>query len=152
MSVIRAGKRLLPVDQIALIEPFTPSPTAPVVSEKEFHGRVLMTNRDIVLTEQSPSIFAEEHAFSLIADDNIAINPAIAHRVQWFGTSDDFNPTWPYQMRLRWRDPARVSRSKLLVTHPDTVLEIITACARFAKRPNGRPRRGGKDMQPTDAA
>jgi hypothetical protein len=57
-NVITVGKRLLPVGQIALVEPFDPSSNPDFKPAKEFKARVVLLNRDIVLTETPPEAFA----------------------------------------------------------------------------------------------
>jgi hypothetical protein len=56
-NVIALGKRLLRVEQIALVELFDPSSNSDFKPEKEFKARVVLLNRDTVLTETSPQEF-----------------------------------------------------------------------------------------------
>lgn len=58
MKVITIGKRLVPSEQIAFVEVFDPSSNPEFKPEKEFKGRVVLLNREIVLTEQTPEQFA----------------------------------------------------------------------------------------------
>src|ERR1700760_4358619 len=60
MKVITIGKRLVSVDQVAFVEPFDPAANPAFKPEKEFKGRVVLLDRDMLLTEQTPREFAEE--------------------------------------------------------------------------------------------
>lgn len=62
-NVITLGKRLLPIEQIALVEPFDPSSNPDFKPEKDFKARVVLLNRDTVLTETSPQEFAAAQGF-----------------------------------------------------------------------------------------
>jgi hypothetical protein len=53
MKVITIGKRLVPAEQVAFVEPFDPSSNPEFKPEKDFKGRVVLLNREIVLTEQT---------------------------------------------------------------------------------------------------
>lgn len=59
-NVITLGKRLLPVEQIVLIEPFDPTSNPDFKPAKEFKARVVLLNRDTVLTEMTPQEFASQ--------------------------------------------------------------------------------------------
>ena len=50
-DVITIGKRLVPVEQIAFVEPFDPTSNPEFKPEKVFKARIVLLNRDIVLTE-----------------------------------------------------------------------------------------------------
>jgi hypothetical protein len=63
-DVITVGKRLLPVEQIALVEPFDPTSNPEFKPEKNFKARVVLLNRDTVLTEVSPQEFAGSGLFA----------------------------------------------------------------------------------------
>jgi hypothetical protein len=146
MNIVTVGKRLVPVEQIAFVEPFDPSSNPEFKPEKEYKGRIVLLNRDAILTEQTPEAFATEHELHLFAEDGVAVNRAIVFKVETFEPTENFNPTKPYQTRLKWRDLAGEEQSKLLVTPPETVIaEILTAKAelvRTAKRPAKRQARG----------
>jgi hypothetical protein len=83
-DVITVGKRLLPVEQIALVEPFDPTSNPEFKPEKNFKARVVLLNRDTVLTEVSPQEFAKAQGFRMLTEDNVAANPAIAFSVESF--------------------------------------------------------------------
>ena len=145
-NVITVGKRLLPVEQIALVEPFDPSSNPDFKPEKEFKARVVLLNRDTVLTETTPEEFATAHGFRFLTEDNVGANPALAFRVESFEATESFKPTKPYRTRLKWRDQEGDEQSKLLLTTPETVLAVVLrrgeAAASTAKKAAKRPRRG----------
>jgi hypothetical protein len=146
MKVITIGKRLVPSEQVAFVEPFDPSSNAEFKPEKDFKGRVVLLNREIVLTEQTPQEFAAEHDLHLFAEDSVAVNRAIRFKIEIFEPTESFKPTRPYQTRLKWSDLAGGEQSKLLLTAPETVIaEILkakTETPALAKRPARRPGRG----------
>ena len=53
MKVVTIGKRLIPVGQVAFVEPFDPASNPEFKPEKDFKARVVLLNRDVVLSEQS---------------------------------------------------------------------------------------------------
>jgi hypothetical protein len=146
MKVITVGKRLVPAGQIAFVEPFDPSSNPEFRPEKEYKGRLVLLNRDIVLTEQTPQEFGAENDLHLFAEDNIAVNRAIVYKIEIFEPTESFNPSRPYRTRLKWNDLDGGEQSKLLITAPETVIaEIVQAkieTAAPAKRPSKRPSRG----------
>jgi hypothetical protein len=146
MKVITIGKRLVPAEQLAFVEPFDPSGKPEFKPEKDFKGRVVLLNREIVLTEQTPQEFAAEHDLHLFAEDSVAVNRTIRFKIEIFEPTESFKPLRPYKTRLKWSDPAGDEQSKLLVTPPETVIaEILqakTEPSTPAKRPARRPARG----------
>jgi len=146
MSIITVGKRLVPSEQIAFVETFDPSSNPEFKPEKDYKGRIVLLNRDIVLIEQTPQAFATEHELHLFTEDNVAVNQNIVFKVETFEPTESFKPTKPYQTRLKWRDLVGEEQSQLLVTPPETVIaEILNAkveLANTAKRPARRPARG----------
>jgi hypothetical protein len=94
-NVITIGRELVPVEQIAYVEPFEPPANGQFKPDKPYKGRVVLLNRETVLTETAPQEFAEAHGFRLLPEDNVATNPAIAFRVENFVPTDDFNPAKP---------------------------------------------------------
>jgi hypothetical protein len=48
MTIIMNGKRLIPSEQIAFIEPFDPSANPEFRPEKDFKGRIGLLDREIV--------------------------------------------------------------------------------------------------------
>jgi hypothetical protein len=147
-NVITVGKRLLPLEQIALVEPFDPKSNPEFKPEKEFKARVVLLNRDTVLTESPPQEFAAAQGFRLLTEDNVAANPAIAFSVESFEPTQSFKPAKPYRTRLKWRDHEGNEQSKLLLTKPETVLSLVLRRADAApstdKKAAKRPPRARK--------
>jgi hypothetical protein len=123
-KTVTVGKRLIPIEHIALVEPFDPTAAAGINTEKDFRARVVLIDRDSVLTEETPAIFAEVHAFRMLATDNVATNPAVRFGVETFEPAEGFNPTKPYLTRLQWRDQDGNTQSKLLLSAPEVVLAV----------------------------
>jgi hypothetical protein len=155
MNIITIGKRLIPANQIAFVEAFDPAANPDFKPEKEYKGRIVLLNRDVVLTEQTPQEFAKEHDLHLFSEDGVAVNRAIVFKVETFEPTESFKPAKPYQTRLKWRDLAGEEQSKLLVTPPETVIaELLTAKAELvstAKRPAKRQARGRKGSSRMEA-
>ena len=155
MNIVTVGKRLVPVDQIAFVEPFDPSSNPEFKPGKEFRGRIVLLNRDAILTEQAVDDFATEHELHLFTEDGVAVNRAIVFKIETFEPTESFKPAKPYQTRLKWRDLAGVEQSKLLVTPPETVIaEILSAkveLVKTAKRPAKRQGRGRSGSRRMDA-
>jgi hypothetical protein len=80
MQVITIGRRLVPAAQIAFIEAFDPAANPEFQPDKVFKGRVVLLNRDAVLTEMTPQEFAGAHDLRLFAEDNVAVNASLAFR------------------------------------------------------------------------
>jgi len=55
MTTITLGRRLVPLEQIALVEPFDPSANPRMQTDRPFKARVVLINRDSILTEEKPS-------------------------------------------------------------------------------------------------
>lgn len=123
-DVITIGRRLVPLEQIALVEPFDPASNPEFKPEKTFKARVVLLNRDNVLAEFTPEEFAAAHGFRMLADDGIAANPAVAFHVETFTPSENFTPTKPYTTRLKWRDGDGNDHSRLLLTNPEAVIAV----------------------------
>jgi hypothetical protein len=146
VTIITIGKRLIPVEQIALVEPFEPSNNPNFKPERDFKGRIVLLNRDPVLIEQTPASFAAEHQFELLAEDEVALNRLTSFKVETFEPREGFTPTKPFKTRLKWRDPSGLDQSKLLMTEPLTVAAVmVNSYKSSSKRPlsgrsRGRPR------------
>jgi hypothetical protein len=123
-NVITIGRRHVPIEQIAYVEPFELSANTDFKPEKSFKARVVLLDRETVLTENTAREFADAHGFRMLAEDNVATNPAVAFRVESFEPTEGFRPEKPYQTRLMWRDPTGKSQSKLLLTQPETVIAV----------------------------
>lgn len=143
MKVITIGKRLVPAEHVAFVEPFDPASNPEFKPDKDYKGRVVLLDRDMVLTEQTPQAFAAEHHLHLFTENCVAVNRTIQFKIETFEPTDSFKPTKPYQTRLKWRDLAGDEQSKLLVTAPETVIaEILQAKVEApieAKRPSRKP-------------
>ena len=83
-SFVIVGRRLIPREHIAFVEPFDPNANPNFQTTREFRGRVVMVNRDSVLIEETPQAFAEESKFRMLRDDGVATNPAIHFQVETF--------------------------------------------------------------------
>ena len=135
-NVITIGKRLVPKEQIALVEPFDPASNPEFRSDRPFKARVVLLNRDTMLTETEPGDFAEAQGFRMLGDDHMAVNPAIGFRVETFEPTEAFRPEKPYATRLKWRDADGNEHSKLLLTKPETVIAIAV---RHEAEPDATP-------------
>src|ERR1700683_84292 len=123
-KVITVGKRLVPSEQIAFVEPFDGSSNPDFKPDRPFKARVVLVNRDTVLTELSPQEFAGLQGFHMLDDDVIAVNPAVAFQVETFTPTESFNPAKAYLTRLKWRDHDGNDQSKLLLTKPEMVIGV----------------------------
>jgi hypothetical protein len=123
-TIVTLGRRLIPIEQIALVEPFDPAANPEFKPEKAFKGRVVLVNRDSVLTGDTPQTFAQAHGFRMLSDDAVATNPMIRFQIETFAPTDTFNPSRPYATRLKWRDQDGNEQSKLLVSKPETVIAV----------------------------
>lgn len=142
MNIITIGKRLIPVEQIAYVEAFDPAANPEFKPEKDFKARLVLLNRDIVLTENSPGEFSGANGFHLLAEDNVAVNPSLAFRVETFAPTENFKPDKPYRTRIKWRDTNGSEHSKLLIMEPETVVaELSRRGANRAANTKGSPRR-----------
>jgi hypothetical protein len=136
-NVLTIGKRLIPLEQIALVEPFDPASNPDFKTEKPFKARLVLITRDTVLTEDTPEAFAEAHGFRLLPDDQIAANPGVAFRVETFSPTESFKPDKPFATRLKWRDPDGNEQSKLLLAPPETVIATVV---RNGAEPDAAPK------------
>jgi hypothetical protein len=123
-AVVHTSKHLIPVERIALFEPFVMPAEPPFQSSKDFKGRILLLDKMSVLTEETPEELAEANGFRLIPTDRVATNPAIPFSVETFTPVENFQPSKPYVSRLTWRDGDGNVQSKLLLTSPEVVLAI----------------------------
>ena len=83
-NIITVGEEYVPVEQIAYIEPFEPPANGQFKSDKPWKGRVVLLNRESVLTEDTPHDFAKANEFRFLPEDNVATNPMISFRVRRF--------------------------------------------------------------------
>lgn len=126
MNIITIGKRLIPAEQIAYVEAFDPAANPEFKPEKNFRARLVLLNRDVVLAEMSPKEFAEANGFHLLVEDDVAVSPSLAFKVETFTPTEDFKPTRPYRTRIKWRDTDGSEHSKLLIMEPETVVNELT--------------------------
>lgn len=124
-NVVTIGKRLIPLEQIAFVEPFDPASNPDFKSDRPFKARVVMLNRDTVLTETATAEFAEAYGFRMLSEEAVAVNPNIGFRVETFAPTESFKPEKPYATRLKWRDLEGSEHSKLLLTKPETVIAVV---------------------------
>jgi hypothetical protein len=142
MNIITIGKRLIPAEEIAYVEAFDPAANPEFKPEKNFKARLVLLNRDVVLTENAPKEFADANGFHLLAEDNVAVNPSLAFRVETFEPTENFKPGKAYRTRIKWSDSSGKEQSKLLVTEPETVVaELSQRGATRAPNAKGSPRR-----------
>jgi hypothetical protein len=123
-NVLTFGRKLVPIEQIALVETYDPASNPEFKTEKDYKSRVVLLNRDTVLAEATPQAFAEANGFRMLGDDNVAVNPGVSFRVETFAATESFKPDKPFVTRLRWRDGDGNDQSKLLLTKPETVIAI----------------------------
>jgi hypothetical protein len=97
------GRRLIPLEHIALIEPFDAASQARLDTERAFQTRIVLIDRDRVLSEEAPAALAEVHGFRMLAEDGVATNPAVRFRVETFEPAEGFRPQKPFKTRLMWR-------------------------------------------------
>jgi len=154
-DVITIGRRLVPIEQIALVERLDPAANPEFKTEKPFKARVVLLNRDTVLAETAPQEFADAHGFRVLVADDIAVNPAVAFRVETFTPTESFKPEKAYVTRLKWRDPDGNEQSKLLLTEPETVIAVALRGEAAQPRANAtarRPRARGPRRNPRKLA
>jgi len=123
-NTVTISRRLVPLEHIAFVEPFDPAAQTRIQTGRPFQARVVLVDRDSVLTEEAPDAFAEKHGFRRLSEDSIVVNPGVRFSVEAFEPAEGFNPTKPYRSRLLWRDRNGEIQSKLLLTAPETVLAI----------------------------
>lgn len=124
-NVITIGKRLIPVEQIAFVEPYDPATNPKLQTSRDYKARIVMINRESILTEQTPQSFAEAHGFRVLETDQIATNPSVSFRVEMFEPADGFTPSKAFATRLLWRDRDGNDQSKLLIASPEKVLAVV---------------------------
>ncbi len=124
-NVITIGKRLIPIEHIAFVEPYDPSTNPKLQSSRDYKSRIVLINRESILTEQTPHTFAEAHGFRVLEADQIATNPSIGFRVETFEPADGFTPSKAFATRLLWRDRDGNDQSKLLLATPEAVLAVV---------------------------
>jgi hypothetical protein len=124
-NVIRIAKRLIPIERIALFEPFVISTDQGLRSTKEFKARIVLLDRVSILAEETPEQLGVANRFRMIAADRVATNPAVNFQVETFEPAEHFKPSRPFLSRLSWHDQDGNTQSKLLLAPPETVLAVV---------------------------
>lgn len=124
-NVIRVSKHLLPVERIALVEPFVASSGEPLNTKRNFKTRIVMRDRISVLSEDEPEALAKTLGFRWIEADGIGVNPLIPFRVELFAPTESFKPSKQFQSRIAWNDEEGNTQSKLMLTAPDALLALV---------------------------
>ena len=106
-NLIIVGRKLIPREHVAWVEPYDPASNTRTRSVREFRARVLMVSRDSALIEDTPEAFAKMDKFWMTAGDQVATNPSVHFRVETFHPTDGFSPAKPYATCLLWRDLVR---------------------------------------------
>ena len=148
-KTITIGRRLVPLDHIALVEPFDPSAHPGMKTDKAFKARVVLIDRQSVLTEETVEAFAQAHAFLLLVEDQVVTNPSIRFGVETFEPAEGFEPTKPFRTRLSWRDLDGNTQSKLLLSPPEAVLAVSVRGEAQTGAAREQPRAGGGSRKPT---
>lgn len=139
---VTAGRKLVPSRHIAFAEPFDPAANPQFHPAKSYAARLVLLGRDSVLTAERVENFAAANGFRWLAEDRVAINPAVHFTVETFQAEGEFRPKRAYRTRLRWRDGEGNEQSKLLITAPEAVLSAMEprAAAGKATQPAGARR------------
>jgi hypothetical protein len=124
-NVIRISKRLIPIERIALFEPFVISTDQGLRSTKEFKARIVLLDKVSILSEETPEQLGVAHRFRMVAADRVATNPAVHFQVETFEPAEHFKPTRPFLSRLSWHDQDGNTQSKLLLAPPEIVLAVV---------------------------
>jgi hypothetical protein len=148
-NFIIVGKRLIPREHIAFVEPYDPAANPRFQTTRDFQGRVVMVNRDSILIEERPEAFAEANGFRMLPMDRVATSPAIHFRVEQFLPAEGFTPAKAFATRLLWRDLDGNDQSKLLLSEPETVLAVAVTgdMQASAASPPGVARADGRKRQ-----
>jgi hypothetical protein len=153
---IQFGKRIVPVEQIALVEPFDPETQKNMRSHRPFKSRIVLLSRDSILTENDPLAFAEEHGFRVLPKDSVATNPAVHFSVEHFEPTADFQPSKPFVSRLMWKDGDGNTQSKLMLSEPEDLIAIAVRGevpkAEGPEKPGTSPRRSRRGRAGESAA
>ena len=140
-NFVTVGNRLVPRDQIALVEPFDPAANPTFQTTRDFKARLVLIDRTSILLEQPLEEFAGANSFRILPNDSVALSPVVRFRVETYVPGEGFAPTKPYKTRLLWRDLDGNDQSKLLVSEPEAVLTIAVlgaAAAAPAERSPGK--------------
>jgi hypothetical protein len=147
-NTVVIGRRLIPTEHIALVEPFDQAALERLESERPFQTRLVLLDRSSVLTEEALEAFADEHGFKKLAGDGIAMNPAVAFKVEAFEASGEFQPSKPYRSRLLWRDQSGNTQSRLMIAEPQELLAVAVRSAASKQTSRSRSLRKGSNPSP----
>jgi len=153
-ETIKIAKRYVPIEHIAILEPFVAEENLLIKSERPLKTRLVLLNRESVLTEDALEAFAERHGFRMLSDEGIATNPMVAFSVESFAAQDGFAPTKPYRSRLAWKDQTGQTQSKLLLAEPEKVLAVVVRGepeSRADGKPAAKRSRRTRKQQPVPA-
>jgi hypothetical protein len=150
--MVTIGKRLIPLGHIALLEPFDPSAHPGMKTDKAFKARVVLIDRQSVLTEDTVEVFATAYGFRMLASEGVAVSPSVRFGVETFVPAEGFEPNKPYKSRLSWRDRDGNTQSKLLLSAPESVLAIAVTGKPEGDAGGSKPRGGGGSRKPTAAS
>jgi hypothetical protein len=151
-NTITVGKRLIPKEEIAFVEPYDPNANPKFQTSREYQARLVMVNRESVLAEETPKAFAEANGFRMLQMDSVATNPAVHFRVESFAPAEGFTPGKAYATRLLWRDLDGNDQSKLLLSAPETVLAVAVRGGTDAYTPPQEPAQRPSRRKPALAA
>lgn len=124
-ETVTIAKRLIPLEHIALLEPFSADELSRIKTDRPFKTRVVLLNRESVLSEEELEAFAAKYGFRMLLNEGIAANPLVAFSVEAFEPQEGFSPTKPYRSRLMWKDQTGEGQSRLLLAGPQDVLTVI---------------------------
>lgn len=124
-TFVTIGPRLVAPEHIALVELYEASANPRIETSKRFLSRVLLINRDSLLSEDAPAVFVDAHGFRMLPHDNVAINPRVNFQVEQFVPKEGFTPTKAWASRLLWRDLDGNQQSKLMLTEAELVFAVV---------------------------
>lgn len=157
-NIVRVAKRLIPTEEIALVEPFVFESNSPLRTARDLKSRIVLLDKTSILFERPPEEIAESNGFRFIVADCVATNPAIRFWVETFEPARAFTPSRPFQSRLLWRDQNGQVQSKLLTATAETVLAVAVRGERDPEAPAldaipraVRPRHGARSATVTGA-
>ncbi len=146
-NTVTIGRRLVPLASIALVEPFDASAHPGMKTDKVFKARIVLLDRQSVLSEDTPEAFIAAHGFRIVGGEGVGLNPSVRFSVESFVPAEGFVPNKPYASRLLWRDLEGNSQSKLFVIEPRTLLAIAVTGEKVEEKPPAP--KGGGSRKPT---
>jgi hypothetical protein len=76
-TFVTVGRRLIPREHIAFVEPYDPSANPKIQTSRDFLARVMLVNRDSILIEDTPEAFAKANEFRMLAEDALMCSVGI---------------------------------------------------------------------------